>query len=66
VWLGGAPETLTINGNAVTFGVHADRLANGFKVRSAAAAYNNSGTNTWSATYLTPATNSAFKHQLAK
>jgi hypothetical protein len=65
-WLGGAPETLTINGNPVAFGSQADRLANGFKVRNATATFNNSGSNTWSATYLTPASNSSFKYQLAK
>ena len=50
VWMNGVPKTLSINGNAVTFGTHADKLATGFKVRSAAAAYNASGSNTWTAT----------------
>jgi hypothetical protein len=66
VWMNGAPETLTINGNAVTFGTHADKLANGFKLRTASASYNAAGTNTWTATVLTPASKSAFRKQLAK
>ena len=41
---------MTINGNAVTFGTHADKLANGFKVRSSSASYNASGSNTYVAT----------------
>lgn len=66
VWMNGAPETLTINGNAVTFGTHADKLANGFKLRTTSASYNSTGTNTWTATVLTPASKSAFRKQLAK
>jgi hypothetical protein len=66
IWCNGTPETLTINGNAVTFGTHADRLANGFKLRSSSTSYNASGTNTWTATVLSPSTKSAFKYQLAK
>lgn len=66
VWMNGAPETLTINGNAVTFGTHADRTAGGFKLRTSSASYNASGTNTWTATVLTPASNSAFRRQFAK
>lgn len=50
VYLNGNPETLTINGNAVTWGTHADKLANGFKVRSSSASYNTSGSNTFSVT----------------
>lgn len=48
VWLGGAPSTMTINGNAVTWGTHADKIAGGFKVRTASASYNASGSNTFS------------------
>jgi hypothetical protein len=48
VWLNGTPTTMTINGNAVTFGTHADRLAGGFKIRSSSASYNASGSNTFS------------------
>jgi len=51
VYTGAVPQTLTINGNAVTWGAHADKLANGFKIRSSSASYNASGANTWAATY---------------
>ena len=50
VWTNGNPTTLTINGNAVTFGTHADKTAGGFKLRSSSASYNTSGSNTWTAT----------------
>ena len=50
VWIGGVPTVLTINGNAVTFGTHADKTAGGFKLRTASASYNASGSNTWTAT----------------
>lgn len=66
IWCNGTPETLTINGNAVTWGTHADKLATGFKVRTASSSYNSSGTNTWTATYLSPSSKSAFKYQNAK
>jgi len=48
VYIGGVPETMTINGNAVSFATHADRTANGFKLRTASASYNASGSNTFS------------------
>jgi hypothetical protein len=47
VFANGVGATLTLNGNAVTFGTHADKLANGFKLRTASASYNASGSNTW-------------------
>lgn len=50
VWMNGVPKTLTINGNAVTFGTHADKTAGGFKVRTSSASYNTAGANTWTAT----------------
>jgi hypothetical protein len=50
VWTNGNPATLTVNGNAVTFGTHADKTAGGFKLRSSSSSYNASGSNTWSAT----------------
>ena len=50
VYLNGTPTAMTINGNAVTFGTHADKLANGFKVRSSSASYNTAGSNTYVAT----------------
>jgi hypothetical protein len=48
VFLNGVPTAMTINGNAITFGTHADKLANGFKVRSSSSSYNASGSNTYS------------------
>jgi hypothetical protein len=51
IWTGAVPETLTINGNAVTWGTHADKLSTGFKLRTSSASYNASGTNNWVATY---------------
>ena len=50
VWTNGNPATLTINGNGVTFGTDADKTAGGFKLRTASASYNASGSNTWTAT----------------
>lgn len=50
VYLNGVPTAMTINGNAVTFGTNADKLANGFKVRSSSSSYNASGSNTYSIT----------------
>lgn len=55
IYTGGAPETLMINGQPVTWGTHADRLVNGFKLRTSAAAYNGIGTNAWAATHSMPA-----------
>jgi hypothetical protein len=60
VWIGGVPTTLTINGNAVTFGTHADKTAGGFKLRTSSASYNTAGSNTWTATFASPSTKSAF------
>ncbi len=51
VHLGYAPsydDALTINGNAVTWGTHADPTASGFKLRASSSSYNSSGTNTYS------------------
>lgn len=48
VYLNGIPTAMTINGNAVTFGTQADKLSNGFKVRSSSSSYNTSGSNTYS------------------
>jgi hypothetical protein len=50
IWANGNPATLTINGNGVTFGTHADKTAGGFKLRTSSASYNASGTNNWTAT----------------
>ena len=51
VFTGAVPETLSVNGNVVIWGTHADKLATGFKIRSASADYNASGANSWVATY---------------
>lgn len=51
IYTGAVPETLTINNNVVTWGTHADKLATGFKIRSASASYNASSSNSWTATY---------------
>ena len=51
VFTGAVPETLSVNGNPVTWGTHADKLATGFKIRTASSAYNASGANSWVATY---------------
>ena len=50
VRLNGVPTAMTINGNAVTFATHADKLATGFKIRTALTTYNLSGSNTFSIT----------------
>ena len=50
VYLNGVPTAMTINGNSVTFGTHADKLSNGFKVRNSTSSYNQSGSNTYSIT----------------
>ena len=50
IYLNGVPTAMTINSNSVTFGTDADKLSNGFKVRSSSASYNSTGTNTYSIT----------------
>ncbi len=65
IWMNGVPDTLTINGNAVTFGTHADKLANGFKLRTSSASYNVAGSNTWTAT-ITSDTKNIFKYNTAE
>ena len=62
VYLNGVPTAMTINDNAVTFGNHADKLANGFKVRSSSASYNSAGSNTYSIT----STGTKFKYSNAQ
>lgn len=66
IWCNGTPETLTINGNVVTWGTHADKLANGFKLRTANAGYNATSANNWSGTFLAPSRKSSFRNQRAK
>lgn len=62
VFLNGVPTAMTINGNAVTFGTHADKLSNGFKVRSSSAVYNNNVANA----YVITTTGDKFKYALAQ
>lgn len=66
VWCNGTPETATINGNAVTWGTHADKTAGGIKLRTSSSSYNSSGSNTLSCTFLSPNRMSVFKYQTAK
>ena len=62
VFLNGIPTAMAINGNAVTFGTDADRMANGFKVRTTNASYNAAGSNTYAIT----TTDAAFKNARAQ
>jgi hypothetical protein len=62
IWLNGVPTAMTINSNAVTFGTHADNLANGFKVRTSSSSYNSAGSNTYSIT----TTGAKFKYARAQ
>jgi hypothetical protein len=62
VYLNGVPTAMTINGNAVTFGTDADKLANGFKVRSSSSSYNASGSNAYSVS----TTGEVFKNEVAQ
>lgn len=50
VWLNGTPAAMTIDGNAVTWGTHADKLANGFKIRTASSPYNDAASNSYTVT----------------
>jgi hypothetical protein len=50
VFLKGVPTAMSINSNAVTFGTHANKLSNGFKVISSSGSYNTSGSNSYSIT----------------
>jgi len=40
VYLNGVPTAMTIGGNSVTFGTTADKLSNGFKIRTNSTTYN--------------------------
>lgn len=50
VYLNGVPTAMTINSNAVTFATHADKLSNGFKLRTSSGSYNTAGSNSYSIT----------------
>ena len=62
VYLNGVPTTMLVNGNLVTFATHADKLANGFKIRSASSLYNLSGSNI----YLITTSGANFKNARAQ
>ena len=40
VFLNGVPTAMTVDGNSVTFGTDADKLSNGFKIRTTSTTYN--------------------------
>ena len=63
VYLNGVPTAMTINGNSVTLGTNADKLANGFKVRSSSSSYNNSGVSN---SYTITSTGAKFKYANAQ
>jgi len=62
VYLNGVPTAMTINSNAVTFATHADKLSNGFKLRTSSGSYNTAGSNTYSIT----TTGAKFKYARAQ
>ena len=62
VYLNGVPTAMTINSNAVTFATHADKLSNGFKLRTSSGSYNTAGSNSYSIT----TTGAKFKYARAQ
>ena len=40
VYLNGVPTAMTVDGNSITFGTNADKLSNGFKIRTTSTTYN--------------------------
>ena len=63
VYLNGIPTAMTIGVNAVTFGTHADKLSNGFKLRTTNILYNQ---NALSYSYSITATGAKFKYARAQ
>jgi hypothetical protein len=63
VFLNGVPTAMTVGGNAVTFGTHADKLSNGFKIRTTSTTYNQ---NTSSYSYSITTAGDAFKYARAQ
>ena len=63
VYLNGVPTAMTVGGNAVTFGTHADKLSNGFKLRTTSTTYNQ---NALSYSYSITATGAKFKYARAQ
>ena len=63
VYLNGVPTAMTVGGNAVTFGTHADKLSNGFKIRTTSTTYNQ---NTSTYNYTITSTGDPFKRARAQ
>jgi hypothetical protein len=63
VYLNGVPTAMTVGGNAVTFGTHADKLSNGFKIRTTSTTYNQ---NALSYSYSITTTDAKFKYARAQ
>ena len=63
VYLNGIPTAMTIGVNAVTFGTHADKLSNGFKLRTTNVLYNQ---NALSYSYSITTTGAKFKFARAQ
>lgn len=63
VYLNGVPTAMTVNGNAVTFGTHADKLSNGFKIRTSSVTFNQ---NAVVYTFNVTSTGAPFKYARAQ
>jgi hypothetical protein len=63
VYLNGVPTAMTVGVNAVTFGTHADKLSNGFKLRTTNVLYNQ---NALSYSYSITTTGAKFKYARAQ
>ena len=63
VYLNGVPTAMTVEGNAVTFGTHADKLSNGFKIRTTSTTYNQ---NALDYDYTITTTGDPFKYARAQ
>ena len=63
VYLNGVPTAMTVGVNAVTFGTHADKLSNGFKLRTTNVLYNQ---NALSYSYSITTTGAKFKFARAQ
>jgi hypothetical protein len=63
VYLNGVPTAMTVGGNAVTFGTHADKLSNGFKIRTTSTTYNQ---NALTYSYTITTTGDPFKRARAQ
>ena len=63
VYLNGVPTAMTVGGNSVTFGTDADKLSNGFKIRTTSTTYNQNA-NTYN--YTITSTGAPFKKARAQ